>query len=111
VEDPVDRARILTTIPLRVGGIATSGSAARGAHIRNPFTGEPVARRGSVTVHGPSLRWADVFATAAFAYGQGCGRWLAAVPGFRAEGYGAVIVDGAGAMTVLAPADGMRRSD
>ena len=103
VEDPADRSRILTTVALTTGGIATSGSAARGAHIVNPFTGERVARAGSVTVYGPSLMWADVFATAAFAYGNGCLEWLADRPGFGPEGYGAVIVNGNGSIHRLAP--------
>jgi thiamine biosynthesis lipoprotein len=96
IEDPADRSRVLTTVTLTTGGIATSGSAARGAHIVNPFTGERVARGGSVTVYGPSLMWADVFATAAFAYGDGCLEWLRDRPGFAPEGYGAVVVTAAG---------------
>jgi len=103
IEDPADRSRILATVELASGGIATSGSAARGAHIVNPFTGERVARGGSVTVYGPSLMWADVFATAAFAYGDGCLEWLAERPGFRSEGYGAVVVTAAGLTLRLAP--------
>lgn len=103
IEDPADRTRVLTTISLDAGGIATSGNAARGAHIVNPFTGERVVRQGSVTVYGPSLMWADVFATAAFAYGDGCARWLSGLPGFRAEGYAAVVVHTNGEIVRLAP--------
>ena len=48
------------------GDAATSGNAARGAHIADPRSGRPVRRDGSATVWGPSLVWADVWATALF---------------------------------------------
>lgn len=63
---PRRRTRIAATVELVDGAVATSGSAARGAHIRDPRTGERVVRDGSATVTGPSLLWADVWATAAF---------------------------------------------
>jgi thiamine biosynthesis lipoprotein len=46
--------------------VATSGTAARGAHLYDPATGTFVDRSGSVTVIGPTLMWADVWATALF---------------------------------------------
>lgn len=66
VEDPRAPGVIAATIPLRSGGLATSGAAARGAHVVDPRTGTAVARAGSATVWGPSLLWADVWATALF---------------------------------------------
>jgi FAD:protein FMN transferase len=81
IEDPADRTRLLATVPLRDGGMATSGTAARGAHIVDPTQGRPVARAGSVTVIGPDLMWADVHATAAFAQGDGAEAYLAGVHG------------------------------
>ena len=66
IEDPRDRSRLAATVDLTVGGVATSGSAARGAHILDPRTGAPVIRTGSATVTGPSLLWADIWATALF---------------------------------------------
>ena len=51
---------------LEHGAVATSGTAARGAHLYDPLTGTFVERTGSVTVVGPSLMWADVWATALF---------------------------------------------
>ncbi|WP_163566837.1 FAD:protein FMN transferase [Fodinicola feengrottensis] len=77
VENPFDRTQILAVRELRSGGIATSGTAARGAHIRDPRTGRPAGTFASVTVIGPSLLWADIYATAAFARGPGALRWLA----------------------------------
>ena len=66
IEDPTDRSRVAATVELSRGGLATSGNAARGAHIADPLTGLPVHRTGSATVWGPSLVWADVWATALF---------------------------------------------
>lgn len=66
IEDPRQQGSVAATIPLRTGGLATSGTAARGAHITDPRTGQAVARAGSASVWGPSLLWADVWATALF---------------------------------------------
>lgn len=80
IEDPRDRSRVVASLPLFGGGLATSGTAARGHHILNPHTGRAVADVASVTVVGPSLMWADVYATAAFARGRDGLLWLATVP-------------------------------
>jgi len=66
IEDPRDRSRIAEVVQLHGGGVATSGTAARGAHLYDPTTGFYVERTGSVTVVGPTLMWADVWATALF---------------------------------------------
>lgn len=66
VEDPLDRRRIGHTLTLVRGAVATSGTAARGAHLYDPASGEMVGRPGSVTVTGPTLLWADIWATALF---------------------------------------------
>lgn len=76
IEDPGDRSRLLAAVELRTGGLATSGTAARGSHIVSPRTGEPAVGLASVSVAGPSLLWADVYATAALARGVGCVDWL-----------------------------------
>jgi thiamine biosynthesis lipoprotein len=82
VEDPRDRTRVLATLQLRAGGVATSGSAARGAHVLDPRTGGPGgAGLLAVTVVAPDLVTADVDATAAFARGTDADRWLAGLPG------------------------------
>lgn len=77
VEDPRDRTRVIQRIPLRRGAVATSGTAARGRHITDPATGAPVMHLLSATVVGPSLAWADVYATAAFVLGRSGLGWLA----------------------------------
>ena len=69
IEDPRDRSRLLRTLRLRTGAVATSGTAARGRHITDPATGTQAAGLLSATVIGPELTWADVYATAAFVKG------------------------------------------
>ncbi|MEW1954233.1 FAD:protein FMN transferase [Terrabacter sp. NPDC080008] len=66
VEDPRDRQRIGHTLTLVRGAVATSGTAARGAHLYDPVVGAMIGRPGSVTVTGPTLLWADIWATALF---------------------------------------------
>jgi thiamine biosynthesis lipoprotein len=66
IEDPRDRARVAQVVEIHQGGVATSGTAARGAHLYDPIAKTVVDRVGSVTVVGPSLMWADVWATALF---------------------------------------------
>lgn len=69
VEDPRDREKIAAVVPLTVGAVATSGTAARGAHLYDPVTGTMVGRSGSMTVVGTTLLWADIWATALFVGG------------------------------------------
>ena len=77
IENPRDRTRILRTLELRTGAVATSGTAARGRHITDPATGRAVEPLASATVIGPELTWADVYATAAFVKGPKALGWLA----------------------------------
>jgi thiamine biosynthesis lipoprotein len=57
--------------------IATSGTYERGEHVIDPHTGRPPAGVASMTVVGPSLTWADTWATAAFAMGVRGVDWIA----------------------------------
>jgi thiamine biosynthesis lipoprotein len=66
IENPRVGGTVEAMVPLTEGGLATSGNAARGAHILDPRDGKVVNREGSATVWGPSLMWADVWATALF---------------------------------------------
>lgn len=66
IEDPRNPGRVAATVELTHGGLATSGAAARGAHVHDPRDGTAIDRPGSATVWGPSLLWADVWATALF---------------------------------------------
>ena len=100
VEDPRDRSRTLLTFPLRTGAVATSGTAARGEHVVDPATGSPPTGLLSATVVGPSLLWADVYATAAFVRGPEAAEWVATVPD-----HAAVLVGSDGTVrTTSAPA-------
>lgn len=63
LEDPYG-AGIRTTIDVIEGAVATSGSSARGLHVIDPRSGRPARAATQVTVTGPSLTWADVWATA-----------------------------------------------
>ncbi|MDT7544284.1 MAG: FAD:protein transferase [Actinomycetota bacterium] len=82
IEDPHNRSRVLAAVPVSAGGLATSGTSARGLHILDPHNGRPADALASVSVVGPSLLWADVYATAAFARGHGALAWLATVPSY-----------------------------
>ena len=65
VEDPAaPDSRLVAVLSLRTGAVATSGTARRGHHIHHPLAGDSGGGPVSVTVAGPSLTWADVYATA-----------------------------------------------
>lgn len=76
IEDPHDSSRIVAVIPIRTGGVATSGAAHRGEHVVDARTNRPPAGIASVTVITDSLMWADIDATAAYARGTDAARWL-----------------------------------
>jgi thiamine biosynthesis lipoprotein len=69
IADPHHSSRVLTVVTGRDFAVATSGTAERGPHIINPFTGLAASALASATVAGPSLTHADVYATAAFVMG------------------------------------------
>lgn len=89
IEDPLDRTRMAAVVARTGGAVATSGTAARGAHLYDPRTGSPATGLASLTVVGASLERADVLATAAFVSG-GLGLVEAN------EGYEALAIDPAG---------------
>jgi len=84
VESPGDPGRLLDVVELSTGGIATSGTSARGAHLVDPRTGLAADALLSATVTGPSLLWADIYATAACAYGDDALPWLRTLDGYEA---------------------------
>jgi thiamine biosynthesis lipoprotein len=92
IQDPRDAAGVAATVQCVSGGVATSGTAARGAHLYDPRTGTATRSAWlSVTVAGPSLETADVLATAAYVAGDAWRDVVALVPGY--EGLG---IDGDG---------------
>ncbi|MCE1180154.1 MAG: FAD:protein FMN transferase [Micrococcales bacterium] len=66
VQDPLDGLRLARVLTVSEGAVATSGTAARGAHVLDPATGRRITRPGSATVYGPDIMWADIWATALF---------------------------------------------
>ncbi len=66
IENPRDRGQVAEVVALTRGAVATSGAAARGAHVVDPASGLGVERPGSASVVGPDLAWADIWATAAW---------------------------------------------
>lgn len=83
IEDPHDPTRVVAVVPVRDGGVATSGLAHRGAHLTDARTGLVPTGVASVTVVSDDLTWADLDATAAFAQGADALRWLRTRPGRR----------------------------
>lgn len=81
LEDPFDPTRLIATVPVRRGAVATSGSAHRGAHIVDARTGTTPAAVAQVTVIAESLTWADLDATAAYALDAQAATWLRTRPG------------------------------
>lgn len=70
IVDPADRSRLIATVPLRNGAVATSGSSERGLHVFDPRTHEPITALASATVIAAGLTEADVWATAALVAGD-----------------------------------------
>lgn len=92
IQDPRDPGRVVASVPRTGGAVATSGTAARGAHLYDPRSGGAAKSRWlSVSVTGPSLEYADVLATAAFVAADGWPDVLNALPGY--EGLG-ILADG-----------------
>ncbi len=73
IEHPLAPDRLIATVPVRDGAVATSGTAHRGQHLVDARSGEAPEGLASVTVIAGSLVEADVDATAAFALGSACG--------------------------------------
>jgi FAD:protein FMN transferase len=80
---PGDTAAILE---VRDRAVATSGLYERGDHIVDPHTGQVPTGLRSLTVIGPTLAFADAYATAGFAMGAPGIAWVGQEPGFGALG-------------------------
>lgn len=86
IRHPRQVDRLAAVLAVRDRAVATSGAYERGQHIVDPHTGRPPQGLTSLTVVGPSLTWADAYATAGFAMGlEGLG-WVAGHPGYGAYG-------------------------
>lgn len=69
IRHPVERLRVARVVRVVDMAVATSGTYEKGAHILDPHTGSEAAGLLSLTVIGPDIVTADVYATAAFAMG------------------------------------------
>lgn len=85
IRNPWDATTTVAVLSVDDHAIATSGTYERGDHIINPHTGRPPDGIASMTVVGPSLTWADTWATAAYAMGIRGVDWIAReVAGYEA---------------------------
>lgn len=75
--DPRDPTMLVGDVSVFSGAVATSGTSERGSHLwaSDGFAAESPFL--SVTVTGPSLTWADAFATTVFVMGEAGPEWLA----------------------------------
>lgn len=98
IQDPRDAGRVAATVTCASGAVATSGTAARGAHLYDPATGRAAAGQWlSMSVAGPSLEAADVLATAAFIAGDA---WTDVV--HLLPGYAGLAIDAGGGLVPTA---------
>ena len=82
IVDPRDPSMLVGSVSIVDGGVATSGTAERGTHIWDPRTGQPATHFLSVTVTGPSLTWADAYATTVFVMGEPGLEWVRGFEGY-----------------------------
>ena len=83
IRHPLIADAVATVLAIRGGAVATSGAYERGEHIRDPFTGMTPIDLRSITIVGPSLTYADAYATAAFAMGPTGLAWVAQLPDYE----------------------------
>jgi thiamine biosynthesis lipoprotein len=93
IAHPLHPGALASVVEVSGSAVATSGSAERGAHVLDPFTGRPAVELLSVTVVGPDLTRTDAYATAAFSMGHRSRDWLERLPAY--EGM-AISADGTG---------------
>lgn len=84
IRHPEIADRVAAVFTVDGGAVATSGAYERGAHITDPRTGRPPDGLLSMTVVGPSLTYADAYATAAYVMGESGLEWVGALPGYAA---------------------------
>lgn len=76
IAHPFEAGALAAVVSGRDTAVATSGTAERGRHILDPFTGRAATAWASVTVVGTDLARADAYATAAVAMGEHGIDWL-----------------------------------
>ena len=93
IQNPFDAKTLAAVLDLTHGGIATSGTYERGAHIYNPHGKEDGMQLASVTVLAENVLDADRFATALFAMGEKAESFA------KERGLEYLIISGEGAVT------------
>jgi thiamine biosynthesis lipoprotein len=97
IRNPFSEEEIVKAVVPKGRGVATSGSYVRGDHIYDPHDpGRTISGIVSLTVIGPDVLEADLFATAAFAMGRRGIHFIEAMP--QLEGY-AIHPDGTALQT------------
>jgi thiamine biosynthesis lipoprotein len=86
IADPLRTGVVVAALAMQRGAVATSGSAERGRHIIDQRSGVSSEYWSSITVTGPSLTWADAFATTAFVIGEEGLAWVHRFEGYAAMG-------------------------
>lgn len=84
IRHPVERDKVVRVVLASDLAVATSGTYEKGEHIYDPHTGLPTTALLSMSVVGPSIVDADVFATAAFAMGPEGLDLIESEPGYEA---------------------------
>jgi thiamine biosynthesis lipoprotein len=84
IRHPEQTDRVAAVLGVHDLAVATSGGYERGDHIVNPHSGRPPRDLLSMTVVGPSLTYADAYATTAFAMGLPGTAWVQSHPGYGA---------------------------
>lgn len=83
IRHPVERDKVVRVVLACGLAVATSGTYEKGDHIVDPHTGNPPSDLLSLTVTGPDILQADVFATAAFAMGKAGLDFIEGLPGYE----------------------------
>jgi thiamine biosynthesis lipoprotein len=81
VADPDNPLRVLATVELADGAVATSGY---GSPVYDPHTGVQISGTGPAAVTGPALSTADGYATGLYAAGPVGLSWFPSPDGYRA---------------------------
>jgi thiamine biosynthesis lipoprotein len=104
IANPLRPGEVIAALSMQRGAVATSGTSERGRHLVDPRNGQASDYWSSVTVTGPSLTWADAFATTACVIGESGLEWV-----HRFEGYAALGVRPNGTLVTVPRSDGLLR--
>jgi thiamine biosynthesis lipoprotein len=84
IRHPIRRDRVVEVVAACDLAVATSGTYEQGAHILDPHTKASATELVSLSVVGPDIVAADVYATAAFAMGRRGLAFVEDIPGYEA---------------------------